>query len=295
MSLWTRSLGRLARLMTPQITGVFDGASTKSAKPKALLITGAAGSVATAIRPILSAHFEHVILTDLVVPSDLLDNESFQQADLADLSAMKMVCEGTDAILHLGAASKNVSYDELKRPNLDGAYNLFAAAFESEVQRVVFASSLHTYGFYGRREWFDESSPAKPDSVYASSKLFGEAIAQMYAQKHGVRVAVLRIGALGESPLDVEPGNWIGPQDLADLCLISLTHPDIQFEVFNGVANYTGSPLGPSRAAKFGFTPVTSPESYGDAVKRARYYWKEDKAAALRGATFTGEEETEVL
>jgi len=294
MSLWTRALGRIARLMTPDVTGVF-GSTRESVKPKTLLITGAAGSVAKAIRPILSPQFEHVILTDLVVPFDLLDNESFQQADLADLSAMKMVCEGTDAILHLGAASKNVPYDELRRPNLDGAYNLFAAALESEVERVVFASTLHTYGFYGRREWFDESSPSKPDSVYASSKLFGEAIAQMFAQKHGLRVAILRIGALGEGPLDVEPGNWIGPQDLADLCRISLTHPDIQFEVFNGVANYRGSPLGRSRAIKFGFHPMTSPESYGDAVKRARYYWKEDKAATLRGATFTGDEETETL
>jgi len=293
MSIWTRALGRFARLMTPDVTGVFEGVPAKTTKPKTLLITGAAGSVATAIRPILSKHFEHVILTDLVVPFDLLDNESFQQADLADLSAMKMVCEGTDAVLHLGAASKNVPYDELRRPNLDGAYNLFAAASEAEVERVVFASTLHTYGFYNRREWFDESSPAKPDSVYASSKLFGEAIAQMYAQKHGIRVAILRIGALGENPLDVEPGNWIGPQDLADLCLISLTHPQIQFEVFHGVANYRGSPVGRSRATKFGFNPATSPESYGDAVKRARYYWKEDKAAFLRGATFTGEEETQ--
>ena len=295
MTVFARAFGRLARLMTPDVAAGLGARTSADARPKTILITGAAGSVATGIRPLLSPHFDHVILTDVVVPFDMLDNESFQQADLGDISAMKMVCEGADAILHLGAASRNGSYDELKGPNLDGANNLFVAALEAGVDRVVFASTLHTHGFYSHREWFDEASPPRPDSIYAGSKLFGEAMAQIYAQKHGLHVAVLRIGAFAEDPFGVEPGNWIGSQDLADLCLISLTHPDIQFEVFHGVADYKGSPLGRSRAAKFGFAPKTSPESYADAVKRARQDWKQERAAHLRGASFTGDEETELF
>ena len=295
MGFLSRALGRFARMMTPEISTASFGRLPSYMPPKTILITGAAGSVASAIRPHLSPHFEHVILTDLIVPFDLLDNESFQQADLSDPSAMKMVCEGADAILHLGAASKNVPYEDLRKPNLDGVAYLFAAAREAGVGRVVFASSLHTHGFYRRHEWFDESSPPRPDTVYASSKLFGEAMAQLYAEKHGISAAVLRIGSLADTPMETEPGNWIGPSDLAELCRISLTHPEIRFEVFNGIADYKGSPIGRSRATKFGFQPSVCSESYKDALKRAQFYWKQGNSVDLRGAVFTGEDEGEAF
>ena len=43
---------------------------------------------------------------------------------------------------------------------------------------------------------------ARPDSRYGVSKVFGEAVGALYADKHGLGVTCLRIGNFGDVPLD---------------------------------------------------------------------------------------------
>src|SRR5581483_4156291 len=42
----------------------------------------------------------------------------------------------------------------------------------------------------------------RPDSRYGVSKAFGEALGALYAEKHGLRVLCLRIGNVGDRPID---------------------------------------------------------------------------------------------
>jgi nucleoside-diphosphate-sugar epimerase len=67
---------------------------------------------------------------------------------------------------------------------------------------VVFASSNHAVGFYPRHHRIGTDVTARPDSRYGVSKVFGEAVGALYADKHGLGVTCLRIGNFGDKPLD---------------------------------------------------------------------------------------------
>ncbi len=86
-----------------------------------------------------------------------------------------------------------------------GARNLFEAARIEGVKRIVFASSNHAMGFYGRNETIDHTHFPRPDSRYGLSKVFGEALGSLYADKYGAEVMAIRIGNVAEEPLDSQP------------------------------------------------------------------------------------------
>ena len=94
------------------------------------------------------------------------------------------------------------TWDQIHQSNIIGCYNLFEAARKKGVKRVVFASSNHAVGFYPRHHRIGTDVTARPDSRYGVSKVFGEAVGALYADKHGLGVTCLRIGNFGEMPLD---------------------------------------------------------------------------------------------
>jgi len=76
--------------------------------------------------------------------------------------------------------------------NILGSLNLFQAALETGVERVIFASSGGTV--YGEQEIFpaDETHPLNPISPYGVSKLSVEKYLHYYSYVHGLRYVVLR-------------------------------------------------------------------------------------------------------
>lgn len=86
--------------------------------------------------------------------------------------------------------------------NVEGQVNVFEAARYAGVGKVIFSSSIAAYGEppenLGADGVIDESAPAnlagyQPGSMlYACSKLIGEALCKLYAQKHGVDAVALR-------------------------------------------------------------------------------------------------------
>ena len=70
--------------------------------------------------------------------------------------------------------------------------------------------------------------PLRPISVYACTKLFGDALGRYYCDRHGMRVARLGLGWVvpADSPLfqteATLPQVWCGAGDLAGLVLAAL-------------------------------------------------------------------------
>ena len=96
----------------------------------------------------------------------------------------------------------------------------------------------------------------RPDSRYGVSKAFGEALGSLYADKHGLRVLCLRIGNVGDKPLDKRRLSiWIKPEDLAQLMRIGLEHPDLRFEIFYGASYNERAWWDNSRAYAYGYRP----------------------------------------
>lgn len=74
----------------------------RSASPrKTIVLTGAAGKVATLLRPLLAGIYT-VRLTDRERVTNLRENETFARTDLADLEELRAAVSGADAIIHLG-------------------------------------------------------------------------------------------------------------------------------------------------------------------------------------------------
>ena len=167
-----------------------------------ILMTGASGGIGTSLRKLLPPIYPDLLLSDIKQPSDLGGHEKFKAADLADLAQVEAVCEGVDGILHFGGYSVEGSWDAILQANIIGGYNLFEAARKQGVKRVIFASSNHAVGFYPRHHRIGTDVTARPDSRYGVSKVFGEGVGALYADKHGIKVTCIRIGNFGEAPLD---------------------------------------------------------------------------------------------
>jgi uronate dehydrogenase len=228
-----------------------------------ILITGAAGEIGTNLRKLLPPIYPDLVLTDLKTPADLGPHETFKAADLSDLAQVEAVCEGIDGILHFGGFSVEGPWDTILQSNIIGGYNLFEAARRNGVKRIVFASSNHATGFYPRHQCISPDVTVRPDTRYGVSKVFGEAIGALYADKHGIGVTCLRIGKFADKPLNRHfLSIWLKPDDLVQLCRIGLDHPDIHFEIFYGASYNERSWWDNSRAYDLGYRPTGRAEDF---------------------------------
>jgi uronate dehydrogenase len=251
------------------------------------VVTGASGQVAALLLPWMRRTGLALECVDRQggprVPSD----GPVRRADLRDAAVAARTLRGADAVLHLAAASSEGPVADLLGDNSLALANVLAAAAREGVGRVVFASTMHVVGLYGRDEPLDESSPVRPDSHYAASKLHGEALCRLYAEKHGLSVTCLRLGHVAATLEEAEPGSWISPEDVAQMVEIAFRRDAPGFELFHAVADYAGSPLAPSRATAFGYRCRRPAETHVQALARVARTWRDDPVARQkRGATF---------
>src|ERR1700732_2089398 len=106
-----------------------------------IVFTGATGENGTINRPLLAPHNPGLVLSDRVEPKNLLPSETFVAADLTKPDEVAAVVQGADSVIHLGGFSVEVPWDAILQANVIGCYNLFEAARQAGVKRVVFASS----------------------------------------------------------------------------------------------------------------------------------------------------------
>ena len=235
-----------------------------------ILITGAAGDVGTRLRKLLKGVYS-LRVSDIRKPADLGADDEFVSADLGDYEQTKQITAGIDGIVHLGGYSVEGPWETIHKSNIVGCYNLFEAAYRSGVKRIVFASSNHAVGFYPRDRKIGVDVTVRPDSRYGVSKAFGEAVGALYADKHGLRVTCIRIGNVGDKPLDKRRLSiWIKPEDLAQLIRIGLEHPDIRFEIFYGASDNAAGWWDNSNARRYGYRPQFRSEDFRDEAMAAQ-------------------------
>jgi uronate dehydrogenase len=249
---------------------------------KTILITGAAGDVGSKLRPELAGKYL-LRLSDQQPIKKLAAGETFVAGDIARLSDMKRVTRGVDAIVHLGGFSVEGPWDEILRANIVGCYNMFEAARLNGVKRILFATSNHAAGFYRRDETIDHRVYPKPDSRYGVSKVFGEQLGSLYADKYGLEVFCMRIGNVGVAPVDKRRLSlWLSPRDLAQLVQIGIDHPAIHFEIVYGVSGNKRSWYDNRNAAELGYRPQDNSENY------AKEILAKEKAGDPRGEIYQG-------
>jgi uronate dehydrogenase len=236
---------------------------------KRLLITGAAGSVASMVREDLRGVAEEIRLADLRP----IGGEDVMIGDLTDLAFARKAIAGCEACVHLAAIPVEAPFDQILHTNIKGAWTVFEAARLEGCGRVVFASSNHATGFYPITRRVTPSDPVRADTYYGVSKVFGEALASLYHDKFGLRVACVRIGSARPRPLDERHlSTWISPGDLARLLTACLISDDLGFAIVYGVSRNTRGwwDLEPGR--RLGYEPQDDAERYAGEVEALPEY-----------------------
>lgn len=163
-----------------------------------MVITGAAGNLGAKLRAHLQAEGGYELrLLDV----DPHGDAAIRQADLAQSEpAWTKLFDGADAVVHLAANSRSdADWPDLIGPNIDATLNVYLAAVQHRVPRVVFASSV--WAMAARAEGSEPITAGDPDpggNRYGATKLFGERLARSFAASHGVTSVILRIGACRE-------------------------------------------------------------------------------------------------
>lgn len=232
-----------------------------------ILLTGAAGGVGQMLRSYFAAAGIQVRLSDIQIVTDLKPNETFMLAELNDVAALEQIVKGVDGIVHLGGHSIEGPWETILQSNIEGCYHLYEAARMATVPRIVFASTNHTMGFYPRSETVGTEKMVRPDSRYGVSKVFGEALGALYSDKFGLRITNIRIGNVGFEPIDRRRMSiWLHPEDLFQLVMIGLKHPEIRYETIYGMSDNVRGWWDNRRAQELGYVPKYASEAFAAKV-----------------------------
>lgn len=119
----------------------------------------------------------------------------FIKGDIRDYDTCVKACDGISLISHqaaLGSVPRSIA-DPLTTNdvNITGTLNIFTAAKESGIKRVVYAASSSTYGDHPGLPKVEDKT-GKPLSPYAVTKLVNELYAKVYANLYGLELIGLR-------------------------------------------------------------------------------------------------------
>jgi len=170
-----------------------------------ILLTGASGFVGAALTEALLARGERVIAVDRAPPPEVPAGPSFRfvQADLARPGALDaaLIGERIEAMI-LGAAITADAARERRDPagvvavNVGGVADAIRAAAIHGVRHVLLLGSGAIYGeaAFTAAILDEDATPPEPRSLYALTKLSGEAIALRLAETFSLDLTAIRLG-----------------------------------------------------------------------------------------------------
>lgn len=200
-----------------------------------VLVTGAGGTIGGAIEEYLVDDAAHrFTYLDHEPPADDPTENGWADAIVADVGkyeAIQAAIEGHDAVVHLAVHQlEGETWDGVLETNVVGTYDVVEACRQADVGRLVFASSNHVVGmveydhapaiYRGETDVLcTADTPHRPDSLYGTSKAWGEDLCRYYTEYYGTprRCQALRIGSVhppdfdhpyGPAERGVENGEW---------------------------------------------------------------------------------------
>lgn len=229
-----------------------------------ILVTGLSGAVGGAIRPALDARYEVAALSRSGVEG-LPDKLNFR-GTVADLDSIRSAFRSVDTVVHLAAdggvnspTGMNAGWASILENNIAGTYNVFTAARDAGVRRVVFASTgAVVLGYEHEEPWLSlasgdasrmpvswpiltQDAEPKPHSLYAVSKLFGEDLARFFVNTSELSILCLRISSVGAEDKVSGPRGpmlYCSYDDMAQMVVKCIEAPDaVRHDIFYVVSD----------------------------------------------------------
>lgn len=170
-----------------------------------VLVTGGAGFIGSNLveKLLQDERVSFVRVLDNLATGSLKNLESFQsdprfefmQEDIRNYEACVAACQSIDVITHqaaLGSVPRSIN-DPLTSNdvNITGTLNIFTAAKENKISRIVYAASSSTYGDHPDLPKVEDKI-GNPLSPYAVTKYVNELYARVYANLYGMEMIGLR-------------------------------------------------------------------------------------------------------
>jgi len=173
------------------------------------LVTGATGFVGAAVaRALLGGQWQVRVLARRGSDRRNLKDLDVEvcEGDLTDLSSLQRAVQGCDGLFHVAADYRLGAPDpaELYRVNVEGTRNVLSAARRSDVQRIVYTSSVATIGIPA------DGSPGDERTESSIANMIGHYKRSKYLAEEVVRAAARD----GMSVVIVSPSTPVGPGDL---------------------------------------------------------------------------------
>jgi nucleoside-diphosphate-sugar epimerase len=182
------------------------------------LITGGTGYVGAELAHILAERGEDVVLFDVVINDyrieDIKNKVKIVRGDLSNFSEVANVVKDyrITEIYHMGGLLTLVSDANpwaSFHVNVIGTYNVLEAARLFSVKKLMFTSSIGTYGLC-ISEVIDDLTIQRPTNFYGVGKLYCEGLGRWYMSKFGLDFRSIRYPAV-VGPNIRTPGHWMPP------------------------------------------------------------------------------------
>jgi uronate dehydrogenase len=235
---------------------------------KKIALSGAGGQLGSVVRAALIARgtpLRSAAGSKALVP--LVEGEDVMHGDLRDPAVVDRLLAGVDVLIHFAGTSVERPLPEIIENNLRGLVEVYEGARRQGVRRIVFASSNHAIGMYPVTEHLSLDCELRPDGFYGLSKVWGEALARMYWDKHGIESVCVRIGScLGRPTEPRHLSTWFGHRDLLHFLDRCVEAEDVGFLTIWGVSANTRSWWDNSAAARLGYQPTQNAETYAEEI-----------------------------
>ena len=214
-----------------------------------VLITGMSGLIGGILRD----HLENVGGYELsALNRRKVEGLECHQADISNLEAIRPAFKDKEVVVHLAASLEN-RWDQQLSNNITGVYNVYQAAVDAGVQRVVFASSgstirgfdlVHPYSAIAEGRYEDVTGEFtkishevfRPNSIYGAAKVWGEALGRYFADAYGLSVLCVRIGSVNRENRPSTPREvsaYLSHRDIASILQRCIDAPaDMTYDVF---------------------------------------------------------------
>jgi nucleoside-diphosphate-sugar epimerase len=161
--------------------------------PMRIVVTGGSGKLGRAVVADLAAHGHEVWNADIAPPREPAGR--FTRVDLTDFGQVYELFRGidegweaVDGIVHLAAipGPAQAPNAALFSNNIQGSYNVFAAARHAGIRNIVWASSETVLGlpFDTPPPYvpIDEEYPVRPETAYSLAKALDEEMARQFCR-----------------------------------------------------------------------------------------------------------------
>lgn len=231
---------------------------------KKIALSGAGGQLGSVVRAAMIARgtpLRSAAGSKALTP--LIEGEDVMHGDLRDPAVVDRLLEGVDVLIHFAGTSVERPLPEIIENNLRGLVEVYEGARRQRVKRIVFASSNHAIGMYPVTERLSLDCELRPDGFYGLSKVWGEALARMYWDKHGIESVCVRIGSCLERPTEPRHlSTWFGHRDLMHFLDRCVEAEHVGFLTVWGVSANTRSWWDNSGAERLGYQPTQNAEDY---------------------------------